>query len=134
MKIVLYVVFGFAGGLAGGMGMGGGTLLIPLLTTFLSLNQLQAQAINLVSFLPTSVVSLIMHYLQGNIEKKGLLTLVLSSSVSAVCCSFLSQALDTSVLRIVFGVFLIALSLYTVYDLSLSRKKKGVGKKKGGNK
>ena len=32
MEIVLLIVFGLIGGLLGGMGMGGGTLLIPLLT------------------------------------------------------------------------------------------------------
>ena len=36
---VLFIVFGIIGGLLGGMGMGGGTLLIPLLTLGLDVPQ-----------------------------------------------------------------------------------------------
>ena len=32
MKVLLYIIIGVTGGVIGGMGMGGGTLLIPLLT------------------------------------------------------------------------------------------------------
>lgn len=116
MKIILYVLFGFAGGIAGGMGMGGGTLLIPLLTTFSGFNQLQAQAINLVSFLPTSAVALIIHVSQGNVRKNDLFVLVFSASVSALLFSFASQEINTKILRIVFGAFLVLLSGYTFYD------------------
>ena len=51
MQYFLYVLFGLLGGLIGGMGMGGGTILIPLLTLFLNIPQLQAQTINLISFI-----------------------------------------------------------------------------------
>ena len=39
LTIFLYVLFGFLSGVFGGLGMGGGTLLIPLLTIFLGLDQ-----------------------------------------------------------------------------------------------
>ena len=35
--IAVYIVFGILAGVLGGMGMGGGTILIPLLTIFLIL-------------------------------------------------------------------------------------------------
>jgi hypothetical protein len=41
--------------------MGGGTLTIPLLTIFLSYEQLQAQGVNLIAFLPMSLVALWIH-------------------------------------------------------------------------
>ena len=59
--IFLEVLAGVIGGIVGGMGMGGGTLTIPILTIFLSYEQLQAQGINLIAFLPMSVVALIIH-------------------------------------------------------------------------
>ena len=43
---VLFIVFGIIGGLLGGMGMGGGTLLIPLLTLGLDVPQQTAQLLN----------------------------------------------------------------------------------------
>ena len=53
---------GFFAGIIGGMGMGGGTLLIPILTIFLSFEQKNAQAINLLVFIPMAIVALIIHF------------------------------------------------------------------------
>ena len=53
------------GGIIGGMGMGGGTLLIPLLTLAAGVEQHLAQAINLMSFVPMSIVALIIHKKNG---------------------------------------------------------------------
>ena len=52
MQIFLLILAGIVGGIIGGMGMGGGTLLIPILTIFLDVPQKNAQAINLVAFIP----------------------------------------------------------------------------------
>ena len=51
MQIFLFVLFGFLAGIIGGMGMGGGTLLVPLLS-FLDMEQKTIQATNLISFIP----------------------------------------------------------------------------------
>ena len=55
--VIWLIISGVLGGLLGGMGMGGGTLLIPLLTIFCGLNQHLAQAINLIAFIPMAVVA-----------------------------------------------------------------------------
>ena len=65
MSFYLLVLCGFAGGVLGGMGMGGGTALIPLLTIFLGLPQTVAQGINLISFLPMSLLALSVHFKNG---------------------------------------------------------------------
>ena len=59
--IILYALTGFLAGILGGMGMGGGTLLIPILTIFLGFKQKNAQAINLLVFIPMSLFALIIH-------------------------------------------------------------------------
>ena len=61
MEYVWFGVAGVLGGVLGGMGMGGGTLLIPLLTIFYKVSQHTAQAVNLISFIPMAVVALIIH-------------------------------------------------------------------------
>ena len=52
MSFYLYFLAGIAGGIPGGMGMGGGTALIPLLVLLCGAEQGVAQGINLLSFLP----------------------------------------------------------------------------------
>ena len=61
MDYIWFLIAGIVGGILGGMGMGGGTLLIPLLTFFLDVSQKNAQAINLISFIPMAVIALILH-------------------------------------------------------------------------
>ena len=51
MQIFLLILFGFLSGIIGGMGMGGGTLLVPLLS-FLDLEQKKIKAKKHVSFFP----------------------------------------------------------------------------------
>ena len=58
--IFLLILVGFLAGVIGGMGMGGGTILVPLLS-FLDLEQKSIQATNLISFLPMCVVALLFH-------------------------------------------------------------------------
>ena len=58
----LYLIFGILSGIIGGMGMGGGTLLIPLLTIFCEISQIIAQMYNLLAFLPMSIIAIFIHY------------------------------------------------------------------------
>ena len=58
MEIMSLIIAGLAGGLIGGTGMGGGTLLIPVLTLLCGFSQHAAQATNLISFIPMAAASL----------------------------------------------------------------------------
>ena len=58
---MLEVLFGFIAGIISSLGMGGGTILIFLLTIFLGISQHIAQATNLVFFIPTSIAAIFMN-------------------------------------------------------------------------
>ncbi len=109
-QIIKLVLIGVASGLLGGMGMGGGTVLIPLLTMFADINQKTAQAMNLISFIPMAIVALILHAKNGLIRKKGLFFVVIPACITAVAGSFLCSLVKTQILTKCFGGFLIALS------------------------
>ena len=55
------IVIGVISGIVSGTGMGGGTILIFLLTFFCGIEQHIAQASNLVFFIPTSLVAIYMN-------------------------------------------------------------------------
>ncbi len=114
LTIFLYILFGFLAGIFGGLGMGGGTLLIPLLTIFLSLDQKLCQGINLVSFLVMALFSLIIHFKNGYISMKGTSYIILSGIVFSVLGALLAGYLPSKILRIAFGVFLCLLSIYQI--------------------
>lgn len=112
--IFLYFLFGLISGIFGGLGMGGGTLLIPLLTIFLSLDQKLSQGINLVSFLVMAIFSLLIHYKNGFIETKGIIYIILSGVIFSVLGALLAGFLPSKILRTAFGIFLCLLSLVEV--------------------
>ena len=109
-----YVLAGFVAGIFGGLGMGGGTLLIPILTIFLDFEQKLAQGINLLSFLVMAIFSLLIHYKNGFIETKGIIYIILSGVIFSVLVALLAGFLPSKILRTAFGVFLCLLSLVEV--------------------
>ena len=52
-------LIGVVSGVFSGVGMGGGTILIFLLTTFAGIEQHIAQATNLIYFIPTAISAII---------------------------------------------------------------------------
>lgn len=112
MTFYLYFLCGIAGGVLGGMGMGGGTLLIPLLTLFLDVPQGVAQGVNLISFLPMSLIALSVHAKEGRLEKKGLFALSVPALLLSGLFAFAAAALPSPILKKSFGFFLLLLSAF----------------------
>ncbi len=130
MTIFLYILFGLMAGVFGGLGMGGGTLLIPLLTIFLGVEQKLSQGINLISFLVMALVSLIIHYKNGYIETKNIWYIIISGVFFSAGGALLASVLPSKILRIGFGVFLCILSIFEIYKVFKSTKNKNIEQKK----
>ncbi len=116
IKIILLAVSGIAAGVLGGMGMGGGTILIPLLTIFFNVGQKEAQAINLVSFIPMAMVSLVIHIKNKRVKKEGLLWIIVPAVLTSVGGGFAAQAVNGEVLKRIFGGFLLLLSVVQFFS------------------
>ena len=111
MGFYLYFLIGIAGGLLGGMGMGGGTALIPLLVLFCGVEQGVAQGLNLLSFVPMSAVALTVHARRGLVKGREALPVALPALLLSALFSLLSDRVPSALLKLSFGVFLILLSL-----------------------
>ena len=117
MSFYLYFLLGFFGGIPAGMGMGGGTVTIPLLTLVGGVEQKVAQSANLFSFLPMSVSALKMHADNGLLETRGILWNILPALLFSALGAFLATSLPSEILRKGFGCFLIILSFITLRSL-----------------
>ncbi len=104
--VVLYILVGLLGGLMGGMGMGGGTLLIPLAVYLLKTEQRAAQLINLVSFVPMSGAALAVHAAGGLVKMKGAWLLLVGGVAAAIAGSVLAKNVSAENLGRYFGLFL----------------------------
>ena len=111
MTVCLLILFGFLAGIIGGMGMGGGTVLVPLLS-FLDISQKTIQAINLISFLPMCCVALGFHAKNKLIDSKHVLWLIIPAILMAVAGALLADKADNKVLRLCFAVFLIGVGVW----------------------
>lgn len=126
MSFIIVMSISFAAGLLGGMGMGGGTILIPALTIFLGVEQHAAQAANLIAFLPMALLSLKIHSGNGLVRARGALPVIVPAVFLSAASAVFAAYIPSDMLRRLFGAFLIALAAKQVYDMrGLINKKSG---------
>lgn len=102
-------------------GVGGGTLLLVCMTLFLGVEHREAQAVNLVFFLPTAGISLFFHRKNGLLDGETWRDAAPLGTAAALVGALISMAVDVSLLRKPFGVFL----LYGGASMLLGAIKKG---------
>lgn len=120
----LFIIFGALGGVLGGMGMGGGTLLIPLLTLFTDIKQKEAQGINLIVFVPMAIVALVIHFKNKLINIKAGVYCIITGAIFSVLGAILALQLKSENLKLYFGIFLIVLSAFQFFCIFWLDKKK----------
>ena len=96
--------------------MGGGTILILLLSIFMNLDQHVAQATNLIFFITTAITSVIIGIKNKNINVKEALVIVVSGIIGAIISANISSNLNVNLLRKMFGAFLLIIAIYEIYS------------------
>ena len=96
-------------------GVGGGTLLLLVMTLFLGVDQRTAQGINLLFFLPTALSALICHARGGFLDKSTLKSAIPIAVVAAGLGAWLATAIEVDLLRKPFGVYLLLSGLSLIW-------------------
>ena len=112
MDYIVYVIIGLFSGIISGMGIGGGTVLIPALSIIYGMRQQTLQKINLIYFIPTAVIALITHIKEANIERKPLLPITAFGLIGASAGSIAAMGMKADILRRCFGFFLLGMGVY----------------------
>lgn len=112
---MIYFLLGLLTGAIGGMGIGGGTILIPSLIFLTGLKQQTVQSINLISFIPVAIVALVVHYRNGNILLKLTYPLIFFGIFGTFIGSKLALTVPSTLLKKWFGVFLLIMGLYEIF-------------------
>ena len=105
------MLIGFITGVLSGLGVGGGTLLLIWLTAFAGMDQITAQGINLIYFLPCASIALFSHFRNGLVEKSVLFPAMIAGTVTAPVAAYFAMAMDVLWLRRLFGIFLLVIGL-----------------------
>ena len=104
---VIPLACGLGAGILSAWGVGGGTILLLVMTLLLNVDQRTAQAINLLFFLPTAASALVCHAKSGCLDKPVLRSAVPWAVAAAVAGAWIATAVDPGLLRKPFGVYLL---------------------------
>lgn len=114
---MIEILTGAISGIVSGMGMGGGTILILILSLFLGLDQHVAQATNLVFFIPTSLTSIIVNVKNKMINWKIGIPVAIFGVIGAIVGANIAVNMEVNKLKKFFGIFLAIIALYQIYCL-----------------
>ena len=107
MQFFIDLLAGAVTGVVTGFGIGGGTLLVLWLTMVRKTDQLAAQGINLLYFLPSAVCALVSHIKSRRVLWKAVFFCVAAGVPATAFAALFAAGIDTSLLRRIFGGFLI---------------------------
>ena len=97
----------FSGILNGIFGAGGGVVAVPLLEKA-GLSQKKAHATSIAIILPTSTISAILYYFQGNIDLATAWVYLPTGLLGAALGAYLLKKISNKVLRLIFGAIIVA--------------------------
>ena len=122
-RIMSEIFMGVVSGIIGGLGMGGGTILILLLSLFFGVEQHVAQSTNVIFFIPTAIASIIVNLRNKNINLKQGLPICLWGIVGAFFGANISMKMQVQELRKWFGLFLILIAFYQMREYIKEKKR-----------
>ena len=99
------ILIGILSGIVTGLGMGGGSILILILTTFLAVEQHTAQAANLIFFIPTSIAAIIVHFKNKNVDTKIGKQLLYATIIGSAIGAYVTKFISSNELKKYFGIF-----------------------------
>lgn len=127
---MIEIAFGIIAGIVCALGMGGGTVLILLLSLLKEIDQHVLQATNLVFFIPTSITAIIINYKNKIIKWKDAKNVVIFGIIGAIVGCWISNSINSNNLKKIFGIFIGILAIFQFYEIYTSyNKKKNVDNK-----
>ena len=112
--MIISSITGFFSGIISGMGIGGGTILIPALMFFSGVNQRIAQGVNLLYFIPTALAALFIHFKNKKVDLMTGFTLIVPGVIGAVIGAYMTGVIPVDFLRKIYAVYLFAFGIYEV--------------------
>ena len=112
------ILIGIVAGIISGLGMGGGTVLIFLLGLICGIEQHIAQATNLIFFVPTSIVAILVNLKNKKVDIKLATIISICGIIGAIIGAKVSVQTDVKILRKYFGYFLLIIAIHEIYSLA----------------
>lgn len=115
MSFIAASIVGFLSGILASMGLGGGFVLVVYFAIFTDFMQKGAQGINLLFFIPITVIAVVIHIKNKLIDIKTALVCSAFGIAAVVAGFYLAQNIDNEWLRKAFAVFIIISGLKDLF-------------------
>ena len=114
---MIIILISIISGIISGLGQGGGSILILLLSVFMNIPQQTAQGTNLLFFVPTAIIATIANLRQKCIDLKMAITIGIAGIVGAIIGAKVSVNMNSDMLKKYFAIFLLCIAVYELYDI-----------------
>lgn len=112
MQILLLLIASSFSGIFAGMGMGGGTFLIPILSLFFGVEQIICQSTNVVCFVFLAAICFVIYIKNKLIDFKVLICIVFPATIIATLGSIFALKTSSEILQICFSCFIILIGIF----------------------
>lgn len=117
------ILAGFLSGLAGSMGLGGGSFLILYLTLIKNTPQLKSQGINLIFFIPCALVSILLCSKNKLVKWDIVIWVAVGGVLGVVFGLWILKYIHPHLLSKIFGGFLILFGLIQLFSKEKEEQK-----------
>ena len=104
---ILFYISAFLTGILASMGLGGGMILILYMTLIAGMEQLTAQGVNLLFFIPIATAALIIHTKNKLVKWKKIVPAIICGVLSAVPGTYIAKSIGNDYLTKIFAVFVL---------------------------
>ena len=127
MQFLYFVLAGVLGGVLAGMGMGGGTFLIPALNLFFSYNQAICQSTNVICFIVLGFFCVLIYFKNKLIDIKTAFWISIPACIVSIIFTSCSIQISSEILRYSFAGFIICFGFYYFLStiIQIIKKKSG---------
>ena len=122
MRFLLLILVGFSSGIFAGMGMGGGTFLVPLLSLCFGVEQIFCQSTNVLCFLILAIVCFVIYVVKKLIDFRVMIFVGVPASIVAGFACLFSLKIHSNILRMIFAGFIILVGV-VMFVMSLIQKR-----------
>jgi uncharacterized membrane protein YfcA len=117
-RVIALLLVGVVGGLLSGLfGVGGGIVMVPLLTMLTGMDQRHASATSLVAIVPTSVVGAISYGVSGHVDLVGGVAIAAGGIVGSLIGTRLLRTLPLGWLRWLFIALLVVVAIRLFFEV-----------------
>jgi len=104
-------VSGLLTGFISGLGMGGGVILVAILTYITQYDQLGLQTINLLYYIPTAIFAIAVYLKNKEIDYKMSFKIIVWGMLPTIISALIANSIDTGYLKKIFALYLIGVGI-----------------------